>query len=487
MGENGKYYRFGEFRFDPWRLELEFSGDPVSLPPKSLEALKILLDRHGEVVEREFLVEMLWNESFVEEANLTVTVSRLRKALGDRVPEETFIQTLPRVGYRFVANVEVSDAVSGGELDSAPSSQLPLETRTPGVGSFYSHSRLLLAFAAVLVIALVSLAWLTRQTPVAVAEPSRAEQAFGKGEVEFRKRKPCDSIPYFLEATERNQQFALAFARLAAAQAMCPAQDGARANLAKALALDPNLADAHAIDGFIRMGRDWDWPGAERSLRRAIELDHNLPEAHHWLGVYLSIHRRLGEAKGEMQRAVNIEPDSPLFRADLCQIYYFMREYGAAEIECRKSLEIDPTFFFAHNYLQDIYLQLGNETAAVETKIAAQETSEAGSELVAKLRETFARGGFRGFWQGQLNERLSSWPADSAVPDRRAGACLSIASLYTSLGDRENALRWLNDAVTSNQGAPPFRLVYLGVDPRYDFLRDDPRFGQMLNRLGLDR
>ncbi len=101
-----KFYEFGEFRFDAQKLRLEHNGEAVSLPPKSLETLKLLLEQRGKMVSRENLMDELWAESYVEEANLTVTVSRLRKAFSAYNKDETFIQTVPRRGYRFVADAQ---------------------------------------------------------------------------------------------------------------------------------------------------------------------------------------------------------------------------------------------------------------------------------------------------------------------------------------------------------------------------------------------
>ena len=104
------FYEFGPFRLDPEKHRLFYNGEPVQLPPKSVEALILLVRNHGRLLERETLIQAVWADAFVEDANLTVAISTLRKVLGQNGASTEYIETIPRVGYRFVAEVrEVSD------------------------------------------------------------------------------------------------------------------------------------------------------------------------------------------------------------------------------------------------------------------------------------------------------------------------------------------------------------------------------------------
>ena len=297
----------------------------------------------------------------------------------------------------------------------------------------------------------------------------------------------CESISYFEEAINADPNFAQAFAKLAEEQAMCGVKGKAEENVARAIELNPNLSEGYAADGFIRMFRHWDWQNAENSLRRAVALDPNSATAHHWLGVYLSLRGRLSEAKSEMKRAVEIEPNSPLYLADLGQVYYFDHSPDVAADYCRKSLALDPKFFFATQDLRDIYLKWGNETEAMKFELENLSNLGTTPETIQREREKLERGGFNAYWQSRLDYYLKAWDKNDLNLENRAVVSLEVANNYLALGDRENALKWLNEAVeSSKEGQRLFYLAYIGVDPRYDSLRDDARFHDILRKMNLE-
>lgn len=226
-------------------------------------------------------------------------------------------------------------------------------------------------------------------------------------------RRRADGSAHLKRAVELDQSFAPAYAILANVAATSglkdsPAGREAEIFLEKAFALDPNLPDAHAVQGFIRIFHHRDWPGAETSLKNALELDPNNVNAHHWLGVYYSIHRRLDEAKAEMQTALALDPTNPTLLADIGQLHYFARENETAREYCSRALAITPGHGFAQSYL---------------ALIAASETAP----------------------------------------------------------DREVFLQESNHAVENDSFTAP----YLNVDPRYEILRNDPRFQEVLRRMNL--
>jgi tetratricopeptide (TPR) repeat protein len=245
------------------------------------------------------------------------------------------------------------------------------------------------------------------------------------------------------------------------------------------------LAEAHAADGFLKMFQKWDWKNAENSLRRAVELDPNSATAHHWLGVYLSIRGRFNEARGEISRAIDLDPNTPLYHADLGQIYYFQRNLDFAAYHCKQALALDPNFYFANLYLRDIHLLLGNEKEATEFEIKSAITYGKPLDSITKTRKTLEREGFRSYWEEQLEQKLSEWNGNQVNFERRAGYRFQIARFYALLGDKASALRWLDEAISLNEGARPFRLAYLGVDPHFDALRDEPRFQAILRKMNL--
>jgi serine/threonine-protein kinase len=220
----------------------------------------------------------------------------------------------------------------------------------------------------------------------------------------------------------------------------------------------------------------WDWATAEKELNRAIELNPNSPVAHHWKAVYLSIHGRLDEARAEMQHALDLDPLSLTIMADLGQLYYLAHDYDRAAEYCEQVLSFDHDFYDAHTYLVDIYRMKGLDRAASDEFIKASGYGPAGAHSAENL---FAREGLRGVFNQQLQSRLQEAKSNS---EARSFSALAIGRLYCRLGDNEQALNWLALAAEKPQA---FGTAYLNVDPLYDPLRNEPRFKEILTRLGL--
>ena len=284
----------------------------------------------------------------------------------------------------------------------------------------------------------------------------------------------------FRNAIELDENFALAHVGLADTLAI--SVDGNQANIAvqKALELDPNLAEAHASQGFVRMFHDWNWRGAEASFAKSIELNPNYATADHWYATLLAVEGRNDEAKAEMRRALEINPLSPNFHADLGQIYYFNREHKEAEKSCLKALEIYPDFIFAHEYLSDIYLKTGEYDKAVETFIKAEkinntyanETAERQRQLEAYYetrRKIYRAGGIKKF------------VADSFGKSQDANAPFGNAALNVLLGEKEKALENLEKAFEGKA----FLTVFIKADPVFENLRDEPRYRKILRKMNL--
>ena len=308
-------------------------------------------------------------------------------------------------------------------------------------------------------------------------------EAFMKGRDLLEKRHVCESIPHFRESVSIDDHFAAGYANMAAAMAMCDFMPEADSAIARALELDPNSADSQAADGFIKMFRYRDWAGAETALRLAVALDPNSAQAHHWLGVYLSVRGRLRESIGEMIRAVEIKPDLALYHADLGQAYYFDGRYDLAINECQKALDLDPKFIFTNQYLVNIYLTSGDEKKAFEYKTNQWKVFGTRTESLEICQEIFDRQGYRGLHDADI--RQISDKVNSANPQDRASFRFALAEVYARLGDGANTLYWLEETVKSPPDTYPFSLAYIGVDPRYGFLRDDPRYKALLVQIGL--
>lgn len=534
-----QFYAFGSFLFDVEAHRLLREGQTVPLPPKAMEALRIFLQQPGQVMGREELMQAVWGETFVEDANLTVAISQLRKALDQNGETVEYIETIPRVGYRFVGDVsEIREeprrpvilakhtlsrtVIEEEEIPTEPSEVVAIEstaTRELPRTLVVANTRTVLAATAVAVIAIVGIAslWtqlrdrstrganlsvksiavlpfktvgtksgeehlglgladvlITRmsnirelnvrptsavmafdgqvqdsisagrklnvdavlegtiyhangrvrvtarllrvgdQTPLWAGQfekPSQDElkvqdeialqlvdalslslsgtektaltkrftenadayQLYLKGRYHWNKRSYGGMIEaqrLFRNAIEKDPNFTLAFVGLADTLATGDPSGEAYDAVQKALELDPNLAEAHATLGFIKMFHEWSWREAETAYKKSIELNPGYATAHHWYATLLAIEGRNKEAKAAMRRALEINPISHNFLADMGQLHYFGREYEEAKESCRQALEIDPEFSFAHQYLSYTYLKTGEYDKAIEEFIS---------------------------------------------------------------------------------------------------------------------
>jgi DNA-binding winged helix-turn-helix (wHTH) protein/TolB-like protein/cytochrome c-type biogenesis protein CcmH/NrfG len=307
----------------------------------------------------------------------------------------------------------------------------------------------------------------------------------------LRSHDASRSIPFFRQAVELDPNFARAWAGLAAVLAMGLDIDEAEAALDKALALDPELAEAHATRGFIRMFNYWDWNEAEKSLRRAVELDPNSVQGHHWLGVYLSIRGRLDEAKAEMRRALELDPLSLNITTDLGQVHYFAREYPVAEEYCLKALSIDPNYHFAHTYLWPIYLKQGR-TAEVFEYYARAQCSQPDEKARTQCRDAYAglyeREGLRGVFESGIDQYLTTLARNEVSADNIGQVYNSLGGHSLLLGDEDTSIKYFNRSLETKAkyGHVNFVFPYMNVDPQFDALRDDPRFQAILEKINLN-
>jgi DNA-binding winged helix-turn-helix (wHTH) protein/Tfp pilus assembly protein PilF len=480
-------FEFDGFLFDAADPRLEYNGDAVHLPPKSLHALSLLLENAGNTVSRDEFLEKVWSGSVVEDANLTVTISLLRKTFIG-LAGKNYIETVPRRGYRFTAVVDPTSRSNDEATETANGEAL----RRPVLHNRRARNRvvyLALALIAV-VLSIGALAAFRSEAGSSAANSSipDANAAFQRGEALYESRaNVCDGIPHFREAISKDERFARAYARLAATLTMCADRtDEASFAIKKALEIAPRLAEVQATDGFIKMFRNWDWAGAEASLREAVALEANSAMAHHWLGVLLSIRGRFPEARAEIARAVELEPASPLYRADLCQVSYLEMNVPRALTECREAEKLDPDFLFTGRYFRDIYLLAGDEQKAWEYETRVASRLRDSPEMVEKTEELVKREGFRGLYERTVRGHLAAIENSTLDANSRFYSAMALAESYSLLRDRENALYWLEQIfVEGGDRVYPFSIAYLGVDPRVAFLRGEPRFQAILRRIKL--
>jgi TolB-like protein/DNA-binding winged helix-turn-helix (wHTH) protein/Tfp pilus assembly protein PilF len=313
-----------------------------------------------------------------------------------------------------------------------------------------------------------------------------AYEAYLRGRYFWNKRTEeavRKAIPYFEQSMSKDPNYPLAYDGLADCwlslgwYGYVPPKEAfprAKAAAMRALELDDSLAEAHTSLAFANMNYDWNWSAAEREFRKAIELNPNYANAHHWYGDYLSAVGRHEQAIAESRRALELDPLSPIINAWLGWRYYFARQFDQAIDQYRETLEIDPNFMPVHLVLGQAYEQKGmlNEAIAELEKVAS--LSQGAPLYAASLAHAYAVAGRRSEAETllhQTNERAQH----AYVPS------FHVAIIYAGLERKDETLAWLERGYQERSAW----MVWLKVDPRFDFVRSDARFQNLLRRLGL--
>lgn len=332
---------------------------------------------------------------------------------------------------------------------------------------------------------------LSLETGESVKRPTEDVEAYNyflQGEYFFRRREISIAGANFKKAIEIDPQFADAWAGLAAVYAMGDAMDEAEPAVDKALELDPDLAHAHAVHGFIKMFLDWDWETAEDSLDRAAELGSNSVEAHHWRGIYLALRGRFEDAKAEMNRALELDPLSANMISDLGQIHYFAYDFETAEALYLKANSISEGI--ADPRLVDLYERQGKDQKAFESQtnvecrgLAANEESRCLEELGSLYRNSGARAIALKYYK-LLRGRVT----DKNLPKEQvANAWYGLAVQHRRLGQEQQAIASLRETLErkTRYEIMNFTFPFISVDPQFDELRGDPKFRQILSKARL--
>jgi len=318
------------------------------------------------------------------------------------------------------------------------------------------------------------------------SENPEAYQLYLKGRYAFNRRGAESlkrAIQYYEQAVALDPNYAQAYIGLANTYGVISGYRGsglrpkesfpkAKAAALKALELDESQAEAHTASALVKSSYEWDWAGAEREFKRAIELNPGYADGRYFYAyIYLSSMGRHEEAIAEMKRALETDPLSLVINANLAGAYYNARQYDQAIEQGRKTLEIDPEFVVAHLRLQEVYEQTG----MYEQAIAEREHDGAeGRREASLLEKAYRAGGARGYWQKLLELTTDRAKREYVEP-------AEIAGIYVRLGDKDRAFEWLEKAYAERNEA----MGSLKVDPIYDPLRADPRFQDLLRRVGL--
>ena len=311
-----------------------------------------------------------------------------------------------------------------------------------------------------------------------------------KGRFYWNQRNPAamkESVGYFQQAITKDPDFALAYVGLADAYNIgnllgpYSAEESlpkAKAAATKALTLDPSLAEAHAALGMEMSHYEFDFPGAQKEFLRAIELNPNSAYAHlFYSSCYLAPMGRMQEAITETKKALELDPLSVPINNFMAVTYMFAGDYEKSYRQFQHTIAIDPTFPNAHTVLSLLLKVMGRYEEGIEeyekSQLLLGSSPEDAAANATVLRQAFKKGGEKGLWQKDLELNLARL---------KFGSPGVVAAVYALAGDKDRAFEWLDKAYAERDGES---ITYLKVDPAFKNLRDDPRFGNLLRRMGL--
>ena len=459
--------RFGAFELDPGRGELRRNGVRIRLQPQPLKALTILVQRAGEVVPREELRRELWPDgTYVDfDRGLNFCINRIRRTLDEDARIPRYVETIPRVGYRFIASV------TPAAILPPPPRAWPAPARRPALA--------VAALAALLATGPDAGSW--RAAPGLPEGPARA--AYSRGLYLARAADGgAASTRSFEEASRLDPRSAAVAAALAQSWVRA-VQEGrvspregmakARAAAARAVALGDHPG-GHLVLGTVALRHEWDWDAAERSLGRALAGDPGSAAAHLEMADLLLVRGRVAAALREAERAEELDPVCPVVRGQVASRYYAARRFREAAEGWQRSALVAPTLVGPHERLFHAYRHADRGAEAMEE--AARVVSLLGGPAVSPFRNEPQDRAMAAFVRGTIAHlERDAARAPALVADR-------IAVLHSVLGDRAEALRWLAVAARERSTTLP---VTVATDPDLDGLRDDPAFRALLTRLAL--
>ncbi|MEE4173126.1 MAG: winged helix-turn-helix domain-containing protein [Xanthomonadales bacterium] len=424
-------FRFGPFTLDRRRRRLCKGETPIRLKPKEWELLCCLVDQRDRVLSKDELLDQLWPRQTVTEANLSQTVYAVRKALGESARQARWIETVPRLGYRFVAS-----APAGGRGTPSP------ESSTGAV-------------------------------------PASARAAYERGRYCWRRFTTSSlkqALAFFDEALEAAPRFAEAHAWRSATWsalgnigALSPRESAEHARRAadQAITIDDSLATGYEMRGVVELYFDWNFEAARRSFDKAIERDAGSANAHHLRANALAFCEEFEAAHADIEQAQALDPTSLITRTDAGLFHYLERDFEAAQTCLEAVLRQDPTFAHARVKLAHVLATRNQPADALrQCELAAEDLRDGVTGTHACMLGLAGRPDEA---RAMLSELIDDVSLRSADP-------YGMALAYLGLGEEDNAL----DALALALEYRSRNLVTLRSDPTWDALRSRGSFKELL-------
>ena len=439
--------RVAEFVFDPRTGEVWAPGHaiPIRLRPQSAKLLNHLAERPGQLVPRTDLQGLLWSDQCVDvEQGLNACVRDIRRGFDDRAAAPSVIETLPGRGYRLIA---------------------PVVPVTPVAKPARQTTRWLVRLTGLLGLALCGLLvvpfFAGKRSPSEESSTIEARTLMHEAEHLIKTGDPealLRSVPVLAAVIELDPVHARAYGTLAQVSFLLGDISGARAYGHRALALDPDLAEAHAAVGFMAFYDGVDWTQAEAHLERAVQLDPASVTSRHAYAHYLAARGQHEEAVHQMLTAIELDPVNARLRGDAGWIFYWARRFSEAAEHARRALILDPDDDGAR--------------ACLLRALIAGERVEAAAQVIMEIAA-------HAQWPAGLRGELEAHPANERI---RAYWNLIVETpdaSFASPSDRLLALaqlRRLDDAarvyVELSGKTSTAELLFLGLDPLLDPVRD---------------
>jgi len=473
-GAENAIYVLGPWTLDARSNQLIQPGVCIDLEYRLCSLLVYLVQRPQQILGKDEILKAIWPRKVVNEDSLAVAISQLRKILDDNPRSPTYIKTIPGVGYQYIWQLR--------ESLSATTEQLPADPVVDKKGRSALFRPATLALVMALGIGCYFLGAYSHRVP-ATAEPAENHALYERAAALLASHSQEDmrqAVPLFRRAITLDPANDLAYLGLAEAKIELLGESlvsdtdtykELRGLLFRALELNPRLARAHMWLGVLFMRHDRNFRAAEDRFKASLDLNPYDDRCHFLYEQMLLVEKRFAEAREQiaLARAIN-----PLTYPYTYLVWVYMLEHNydlaAHELDRIAATEVEDSYF--HTAAQNVYYLMGNEQKAYEHMQWFFNRRDYSPEKKAVLEREFQHGGLSAVYSWLLDHKEEADVGQYTPP-------LSWARYAVALGKKDEAMDYLEQAYEKRQ----FRLLCAVTDPRYDPLRNEPRFQQLLQKI----